>query len=77
MPYSKKVAQKASIVNNIDANIKGKAGLPYIVGRSSWTSIFFTPLPGMKNASKRGYNQGGEIHNSTRPLGMLYNHRMR
>jgi hypothetical protein len=72
MPYSSKVAYKTSTINNIDANVQGKAGLPYMVGRSSWISIFFKNLPGTNTKNKRGFNEGGSVHNTPRGIGMVY-----
>ena len=76
MPYSSKVAYKASTINNIDANVEGKAGLPYVVGRSSWISIFFKNMPATKNKNKRGLNEGGAVHNvPPSSMGMRFKYR--
>lgn len=38
---TKRTASMASITNQNQGGGNKKAGFPYIVGRSSWTSIFF------------------------------------
>ena len=63
---SKKARYTASIITQNQGGGDKKAGLPYIVGRDSWTSIYFNerascPLTNMQITHR--------VANQSRPIG--------
>lgn len=70
MPYSSKVAHRASRIHSIDGrmNVSHKAGFPFMIGRDSWMSIHYPSHP------LKSWNTGGKKSRS-KSLGLTYTDR--
>tara|TARA_B110000503_G_C6887249_1_gene305224 strand:- start:352 stop:564 length:213 start_codon:yes stop_codon:yes gene_type:complete len=70
MPYSSKVAYRDSRIHSIDGktNVSHKAGFPFMVGRTSWMSIYYPNRP------LKSLNTGGTTSRS-KALGLRYTDR--
>jgi hypothetical protein len=63
---TKRTANISSIVNQNQGGGHKKAGLPYIVGRESWGSMFLKNTPSAKNLAMTMYF----TRNTVRPVGL-------
>lgn len=77
MPYGWKVAYKSSLTNKSQGGGEKKAGLPYSIGRESYTSVLMNEQGGgifsLVNLRK---NRFTKIPNKNLPLGFNHNIRM-